>query len=429
MQIKTNITCISLMAVLTAVTSGNSVAQELVPDVPPESETNLIKRKSIIIVRKRTEQTDAPGIKLGNFVLSPSVTLTEYYDDNVYASEVDEQDDSVTVIAPAFNLKSAWQKHEVKMDAGLEITRYAELADENTNNGWLNVNGKYDINKSHHMFAGLSYTRDHEDRASPDEISGDQPTKFDNTAADIGYTGRSNNHYFRIILNATRIDFDDVDSLGSVIDNDDRDRDENAVGIRYLYKISPASAVFINSVSDEREYSQEIDNEGNVRSSDGTRNSIGLEHVSTNTVSRLSVGKIHREYDSMVFDEIDESYFNVHHSWKFLQSSNLSINAGRSIEETTLDNSPGYLFTDGSLRLNFSVTDNKAINIEASRAKAEYYLVDREDDYVNYSIGYMQKVFNNLNFSIDVNRAERDSSISGEDYEINQLFLRLKSVI
>ncbi|MEJ2141567.1 MAG: outer membrane beta-barrel protein [Gammaproteobacteria bacterium] len=429
MHLRKIITCICVFISFGAATSNHVAAQELPTDIFLDSEKKPIKRKSIIIVRKRTEKQDAQGIKLGNFILSPSVSLTEYYDDNVYASSTDEKDDAVTIITPAVNLKSDWKQHEINVDAGLEVSRYAELAEENVNNGWLNFKGRYDVNKRHHMLLGLGYIRDHEDRASPDEISGDRPTKFVNSAVDIGYSGRYNNHYFRVILNTTRIDFDDIDSLGSVIDNDDRDRDENAVGFRYLYKYSPASAVFLNSVTDKRDYTQTIDNEGNERNSDGIRNSIGLEYVSSTTISRLSIGKLHREYQSTVFEDVDESYFDLQHTWKFFESSSLSFKAGRSIEETTLDNSPGYLFTDSSIRLNLPFSDNKGINIEAARATAEYYLINREDDYLDYGVGYMQKILENLSFSIDLHRAERDSNITGEDYKINQLFLRLKAVI
>jgi hypothetical protein len=85
--------------------------------------------------------------------------------------------------------------------------------------------------------------------------------------------------------------------------------------------------------------------------------------------------------------------------------------------------------TDASLVMSFALTEKQEFNLGASLAKADYYVIDRADDYTNYRIGYSYAVFKNLILSADLNQALRDSNISGENYEINQVFLRVKATI
>lgn len=394
-----------------------------------ESDTSLVKRKTIVIVKKRSDKIEKKGVTLGSFTLSPEITVTEYYDDNVYASQTATKDDLVTMISPNLSLTSNWKEHALVLEAGLEVTRYADLVAENTNDAWINMRGKYQLNKDHDFRLGLAYTRDHEDRASPDTIAGSEPTRFDDTTANLGYTTHQGNHFFKLIFNVSDLDFYDVNSSLGILDNDDRDRSDKTTGLRYLYKYAPGGAVFISGVYDSRDYDQTLDNEGNDRKSEGYRYSLGVELVSPSTVSKFSLGRISRDYQSIAFERVDETNVSLQHQWKFLTSSNLSISVNRSIEETTIDNSSGYLMTDVATDLNFGLSAKNEINLGATLARVDYYGINRIEDYVTYRIGYGHNLFKNLKFSADLQRAERDSSVSGENYTINQLFLRIKAAL
>ena len=405
------------------------IAQDLDGDSTKADETTLLKRKSIIVVRKRVEEVDTKGIAIGGFVFSPAISLTEYYDDNIYATDVNELDDFVTVITPTFDLKSKWDKHAFDLNAGLEVSRYADYTNENTENYWLNISGRYDFTPGQNMFGGIAFMQDHEDRASPDAEAGDFPTRFDEYNANFGYVGAFGNHYFKLALSGTVLDFMDVTSSSGLIDNDDRDRTEQAIGLRYLYKYSPASAMYIEGVLDQRDYDQVPDNDGNDRNSTGYRYAAGFEWVTVASVTKLFVGGLGRDYDSSAFEDPSETDFGLSYIWKFTSSSSLTLQVKRSIDETTFNNSPGYLMTDGSVTLNFAVGAGKSLSFDVIAATADYYGIQRQDDYFNYAVGYAQQIVDNLTFGVDLHRSERDSDISGEDYTINQVFLRIKGVI
>ena len=405
-------------------------AQETLSFTVDERDSTLIKRKSIVIIRKRAEKEKTKGIIFGQYTFQPSIMITEYHEDNVYSTETAKKNDLITIFTPKLNLKSNWSEHEVNLDAGLEVTRYADLSAENTENAWLKVNGKYDFTKEHHILAGMSYSRDHEDRGIEDAlIAGDKPIKFEDKSVNFGYSVNKNNNFIKLIYNTKNLNFYDVDSSGSVIDNDDRDRDENALGFQYLYKYSSSSAFFINGIADQRKYAITPDNDGNDRNSKGQKLSTGLQIVGKNLVSNIFVQQLTRNYDSSKFNKIDESDIGFKVNWKFLTSYVLNVKSSSSIEETTINTSPGYLKQDYTLNLNIALADNNKLNFYVMHGKAEYYVIPRNDVYMNYSVGYDKKISSNLYMSVELHRAERNSNFANQDYISNQVLLRINAAI
>jgi hypothetical protein len=95
------------------------------------------------------------------------------------------------------------------------------------------------------------------------------------------------------------------------------------------------------------------------------------------------------------------------------------------MEETTLSDSSGYLFDQYLLRLNQGIDENWSCNISAVLSRADYQLIERRDDYSNYGIGFNYQVEKNLSFGMDYMMSQRDSNISGDDYDRTQFSLRV----
>ena len=408
-----------------------SVAATAISDspFPTDNDTDLAKRSNYIIVKKRHEPAQAKGIELGGFLFLPSLSLAEYHDDNIYATETNRQKDSVTVISPNFTLKSRWSKHKLDINAGLDVARYADLASENTNDYWLGVSGRYDFSARQNVFGGLNYSREHEDRASPDAEAGDTPTKYDSYRAHLGHAFSFGNHRTRIAYTVNRLDYKNVTSTSGVIDNSDRDRTEQALGLRYLYKYSPSTALFLDGVVDKREYNQTPDFSGNDRNSNGYRYSLGMQYVNSSNLLKVFAGSLARDYQSAAFEDQSAFDFGLDYTWKFGALSRLVVRSGRSIDETTFDNSSGYLMTNASARLQLGISGNKSLHIGAAKSIADYYGIARTDDYYDYIVGYSQQLRANLLISLDLQRSERDSDVAGSDYRINQILLRVSGVI
>lgn len=408
---------------------SSAFAQDEAVNDLAEEDRKKSDRNKIVLLKERVVKDEVKGVVVGDFTVSPVISVTEYYDDNLYATESDTQDDFVTVITPAVNITSNWKAHSLKVAAGADFSRYAEFSTENTNDYWVNLAGRFDLDRKKNIFGGLSYERNHEDRASPEAVVGEEPVEYDLYSGNAGYSAWHGNHQVKFAYTYTEYDFMSVPSLGSVILNDDRDRTEQGIGIRYLYRYSKTMAPFIQASVEEVDYLFTPDYEGYDRNSQGARFNVGLNVLSKNTNTRLFAGSVERDYDNPLFDKVSEVDFGLNHVWKISDNSQFRANLSRSILETTFPGSPGYLSTDGSLQWRYKINDKNSLRATYARLDADYYDIDRNDTYENYVIGYSRTIVDDLVFSLDLQKGTRDSSVSGDDYTINQVYFRINAAI
>src|SRR3546814_8720288 len=59
------------------------------------------------------EGLDPKGLDLGGFRLFPSLTVSETYEDNIFAEEDDEEADFITAIPGGALLRSEWTRHDL----------------------------------------------------------------------------------------------------------------------------------------------------------------------------------------------------------------------------------------------------------------------------------------------------------------------------
>ena len=75
---------------------------------------------------------DAKGIPAGGFRVFPSLTVRQAYDDNVFATDVDEEGDVITLISPEIDVRSEWSRHSLVFNAFADIERFARISTTRT---------------------------------------------------------------------------------------------------------------------------------------------------------------------------------------------------------------------------------------------------------------------------------------------------------
>ena len=171
-------------------------------------------------------QSKKPGYHAAGFRIRPSVSVTGKFDDNIFATDSDEESDFITVISPRLNVDSTWDKHSLRFKVGADVGRYGDFDAENYDDFWLTADGKYNLTATTDIFGGLGYGSEHEGRDSPDAVLGGlYPTTYESRNGYVGIKTLQNSTTYRIGLTYEDLDFDDVlDAAGGSIINDDRDR-------------------------------------------------------------------------------------------------------------------------------------------------------------------------------------------------------------
>jgi len=86
-----------------------------------------------------------PGVRLGGFLLYPTLELVEMYNDNVFATTNNRTGKFITVVNPRVDLRSNWNNHMLNLFAAGSFGFYHGAGAENFQDFSLGANGRLDI--------------------------------------------------------------------------------------------------------------------------------------------------------------------------------------------------------------------------------------------------------------------------------------------
>ena len=90
-------------------------------------------------------EVDPLGTRFGDFFWFPRATLDEVYNSNIFATSNSTTSDLITVVEPAFSLLSSFPRHSLNLRAGASSQFYAAHPDQNTQDGFVGLNGQLDV--------------------------------------------------------------------------------------------------------------------------------------------------------------------------------------------------------------------------------------------------------------------------------------------
>jgi hypothetical protein len=353
-----------------------------------------------------------------------SLGVTEYYDDNIFATQFEEKHDLVTLISPAVSAESKWAQHSLNFGASADIYRNKNFRNEDAEDARVYGNGRYDIGESSNLFGGLSWTRSHEDRSSPDQIVGITPTIFHVMEGFGGYALDNEKYALRLGATYADYDYDDVPTLEDTVNNDDRDREQASAGLRLGYAVSERYEFFAQAALDNRRYRLDTDDNGFIRDSDGYRLAFGMVSSWSHIESEVLVGYLRQQYDDERFATVSVPDFGVRISTRKKPWS-VSGYLDRTLEETTLANASSYLSSRLGVSVRQPVSARTTLNAAAGFTREDFQDITRKDELTFIGAGVQHRVSRGWRIQGDMDRTERDSTAELADFSKTRVFLRL----
>lgn len=377
------------------------------------------------------QQSD--GFKIGHgLILKPELSVSAVQDSNIYALPNHPKDDTIWLVTPSVELTSLWKRHRFRLSAGSVSGRYNQYHKEDFDDYWLKMDGQYDYSDTGYLFAGGGISRDHEDRGSPDAVFvGDKPTVYDSRHAHAGVSqawGRLNARFGGTV---ERLDYRDAGNL----DNDDRDRRVTGAGLRLSWTFSPKLVGYAEGIGDWRQYRKQPDNYGFDRDSKGYRAGLGLQaRLSNRTRMEAYAGALVQSYEDNRFTRVSKFDYSASLTSLLTPAMSVKFLLSRSLEETTLPYSEGYLYTSLSGELNQYVSARLSVRGGAAASDGDYLGTDREDRFYTAWFALSYDLTPRWYVSAEYRINTRDSNIrevidnsanlqSTADYSRRQLFL------
>jgi hypothetical protein len=422
---------------------------------------------------------DARGVRLGSFLLFPTLTAGVGYHDNVFnvPDFAAPSEDFLFILNPTLRLNSDWSRHALNFRAESQSYFYQDFSDEDRTDWKVAMDGRFDIGGGTNIKVDANYGENTEARSTDTALLGFDLTEYSTwgAGASINHVG----HRLRASLgvNYDEYDYDDVGSrfltgapgfrssfcptggtgplpllaAGSqiVCNNDDRDMTQLEVVAKLGYAVSPGYALFIRGRYDERDFNStnpwlfpgqtpsEVSDANRNHDSDGWGIEGGVDFEVTRLLSgEAFIGYAERSYDNhpfvpaLTFPDTDAFTFGVDLHWYASMMTTVTFNAKRTIEDnheiaTIGGVSSGYISDRYGVRVDHELMRNFVLFGKVGFGQDEFQVSTRDDDVLTAGIGAIVMINNNLHLTASYDFVDRDSNIGAFDYTNNAFMLTL----
>lgn len=409
-----------------------------------KSEFRGYSNSDIYIYTTKEEQTPLRGVyaerdaandkkqsaRLGAFNITGRASAKLTHDDNIYATQNNEESDTILTIVPFIEATSDWSRHQLGASAYLQSDTYSNNGDEDTVDYGGRVKGRLDIKRGINISGQAFAEQRHEDRGNPNtNATSVEPTEYTRRGGKLTATYAPSRVSLQGTLSTEARSYEDgITSTSAIIDNGDRDRTEIVTGIRAGYELKPGYEAFAKVDYVNTEYDEVDTAVGDKRSSNGYDAVVGL---SSNLGSKMSgeiyAGVSEREYDAANLGDISEPTFGGHLLYRATDLTSVQVGLNRSIEETTLSTASGFVQTSINGRLEHALRRNVLIGADLTLAKNTYEggSSNREDDVRQAGIDARYEFNEDVSASIGYEFTERDSNAANSDYTRGRFMTRL----
>ncbi|MBL4576028.1 MAG: outer membrane beta-barrel protein [Opitutaceae bacterium] len=372
---------------------------------------------------------DPVGVRVGSFLLFPSVELGVGYDDNIGRASTNQTESVGFTISPELQLRSQWGQHELNLSAQSQSNLYAEDSDLNYTDYSVGVDGRLDVSSSTNIEAEASYSELNEELGTVTAPTGAaDPVEY--TSWDVGV--QLNQRFNRLTgeLEGTygELDYDDVSNLvGGIIDNDIRDRATAEVRLRLGYDVNPGVNLFVEGAVNEVDYDQAPPVVAVNRDSDGYRVGAGATFELTTLITgEIVVGYLEQSYDSAALADVSGLAADVDVAWYVTPLTTVSLGAGSEVQQSDTTGSGGFVSQYVELGVDHELLRNVILSADGSFTNNSFEGIAREDDVVSFAVAAEYLINRNMSLKARYSYEERDSNVAGRDYDRNRIGLILR---
>ena len=376
-------------------------------------------RDDSVLTRQRPE-FDPLGIRAGSLMLFPQVQVAAQFDDNIFATDDDEEDDFIIAVRPSIEARSDWSRHALSLTADAESAFFIDNDDSNYNDVGLAADGRIDvIGQSSIRLRGF-IRKDHEDRDSADEAGDEDVTDLIDGGASIAYRHFFNRIFIQPGVAVRRRDYDDV----GPVNNDDRDIWRFSPSLRVGYAVSPDLAIFANAEVNQVTYDETPNDAGVDRDSEGGSLTVGAEVDLTGKL----IGEIQAGYQVQEFDDNDLEDFSGLRAEGQITYNATPLTAiigslGAGLQETTVtldgDVASANFVSEIGLQVVHELRRNIILRGSGAYTREDFEGISRTDDRFALGAGVSYSLNRNLAIDLGYTFSNRSSDVDEAEFSRN----------
>lgn len=417
---------VSLIACATTNAAQAQTASGAIGTAQGQSADLFARDRGVSVRERGRPEYEALGLSLGTFAVFPTLQIDAENNDNVFAVATGADSDWIVRLKPEVQIASGWSRHALSAYARANISRYQDFDAENFEDWGVGASGRLDISRAANLNAGYDYASITEPRTSSNApASTREPISYDLASAFFAASRTSGRVKLSGRGDVREFDYQDAVTLGgTIVDQDNRDRTITSLTGRADVALSPDTALFVQAATNKRDYDTAVSGVLPARDSDGYELLAGANfEVGAVARGEIAVGYISQEFDAAAYDQIDGFGARAQLEWFPTQLTTVTGYGSRTIEDSGIVGSGGYLSSSAGLRIDHELRRNILVNVDASLSRDEYEGIDRDDDRFQVSVGGTYLLNRNLGISVAASHFEQTSGglAAGSEFDVNRL--------
>lgn len=266
-------------------------------------------------------------------------------------------------------LQSDWSRHQARIDVFGSLRRSFDSQDDMIPDAAVTGSLRVDLTDGFiaAFDAGYHYATE---ETSSRELNADVSDRPGIHRTNAGVQLARNGGKFDIALRGTlnRVVYDDANlTNGGKQAQDDRNNTLYETSMRITYGASPALKPFVQAGSGWRVFDDEVDRNGDRRSSRILDLRAGVEFDAGNKFSgEMGVGYLREDYQGPALPRIDTVTLNGNLVWSPERGTDVTFGVSTSLGGSTMSGNPSTINRDFSLLAERQVRDNLLVNAFAS---------------------------------------------------------------
>ncbi len=360
------------------------------------------------------------------------------YSDNIYRTENDEESDIIAVFRPGVRVRTDLEPYQLDVQALAEAGEYLQESENSYVDTDLKGRLGYDFTPNTNVYVGARHQFDH----IPVGAFTDDPNTQSATPTEYrymeAYGGVKLDMPSWIAHLHTGIDFYDYDNTnrrdGTLINNDDRDRDEMHLTQRVGYKVHPDAVLFVQGTYNQRNYDNRVD--GTLlfsRDSDGIEGLAGIKIGEDRDpiYLEMAAGYLQQNYNEDVLTDVNGVALRGELGLNPNDDLRIRGVLSRDVRESIIAGSSAYLQTRIGAQVNYQMTQEWLLGSKAGFTLNDFKInpaaggTPRNDYIADASMFADYNFYEDYFIGGEYQFLNRNSTEVNRDYASNVFLVRL----
>ena len=368
------------------------------------------------------------GIRVGGFVLKPSIEVTRGFDTNPNRA-TNGPSSPYTVIAPELVVKSEWTRHEVGATLRGSTSSYDKVSSANRPQFDSKATARIDVSRDQRIDVEGRFLLGTEYPGSPNLTAGIAKLPiFTTIGGTLGYAQRFNRLELSVKGNFDRTTYRDSELTdGSTFSNRDRDYNQYGIQLRAGYELTPGVKPFVELGLDRRVHDLAVDRNGERRDSNAVTPKLGTTfEFSRILTGEISVGYLTRTYEDPDLAPLKGLVADASLIWVPTGLTTVTLTAKSSADESILPDVSGALRRDFGLQIDHALRRWLIATLKFGTGFDDYIGLGRSDKRSSLGAALTYKFSREFWLKAEARHERLRSNELGSDYDASIFLVGVK---